>query len=253
MGYAVLPLFLTSHFRKDRHDYNPRRVVVLDTSVAPPRPVESLLFRTVVLGVALAHSRRLMAVCTETSVDVFNLDNHHRVGAHATCLNPTGLFSLSRDGKRLAVPLAASTIAISDTSEELLQLHTDAPFGKMQFNAKGDMLAVASADGTTCWVYAVRSQVDHSAVTFAASKLFVFLRGSAAASIEGLCFNSDCTLLAVSGDSGTLHVFELSDSHRYSTSGFSAYLPSMLSSRMTPRSALRVRLWCALEFVCASF
>ena len=92
------------------------------------------------------------------------------------------------------------------------------------------------------FVYRIECEVDHTHTTWKWSKLFHFLRGSTAAHIESLSFNTDSTLLSVSGDSGTLHIFELSAEQTFSPSGFKSMLPSLISNRMIPRASRKLRL-----------
>jgi len=170
-------------------------------------------------------------------VHVYDSDQGSWTGSHSTRLNSAAVFSLSADGKRLAYPLTDTVLAVSDTQQQLLTLDVGAPFGALKLNRGGDKLAVASQDGKSCWVYAVECRVSNKETTWQTTKLFQLLRGHSEAVIEGLCFNSDSTLLALSGNSGTVHIFELTESRRFSASGLTSYLTSNWN-----RSTLKIAL-----------
>lgn len=80
----------------------------------------------------------------------------------------------------------------------VIQAHKT-PIACLALNAAGTMLATASDKGTVVRVFSVPD----------AKKLWQFRRGSQNARIFSINFNSSSSLLAVSSDSSTIHIYRL--------------------------------------------
>jgi len=85
-----------------------------------------------------------------------------------------------------------------NTALNVIQAHK-APIAALALNSTGTMLATASDKGTVVRVFSVPG----------AQKLWQFRRGSQSARIFSLNFNLASSLLAVSSDSSTIHIYKL--------------------------------------------
>ena len=85
-----------------------------------------------------------------------------------------------------------------NTALNVIQAHK-APIAALALNSTGTMLATASDKGTVVRVFSVPG----------AQKLWQFRRGSQSARIFSLNFNLASSLLAVSSDSSTIHIYRL--------------------------------------------
>lgn len=94
--------------------------------------------------------------------------------------------------------LLFDTITLSALN--VIQAHK-APIACLALNASGTMLATASDKGTVVRVFSVPD----------AKKLWQFRRGSSSARIWSINFNLMSSLLAVSSDSSTIHIYKLHD------------------------------------------
>ena len=83
----------------------------------------------------------------------------------------------------------------------VIQAHKT-PIACLALNASGTMLATASDKGTVVRVFSVPD----------AKKLWQFRRGSQSARIFSINFNLSASLLAVSSDSSTIHIYNLANS-----------------------------------------
>lgn len=94
------------------------------------------------------------------------------------------------------------------TALNVIQAHK-APIACMALNDTGTMLATASDKGTVVRVFSVPD----------AKKLWQFRRGSSSARIWSMNFNLASSLLAVSSDSSTIHIYKLAGKSGHSSSG----------------------------------
>lgn len=80
----------------------------------------------------------------------------------------------------------------------IIQAHKT-PISSLSLNSNGSLLATASDKGTVIRVFSVPG----------AQKLYQFRRGTYNAKIYSIAFNAVSTLLAVSSDTETVHIFKL--------------------------------------------
>lgn len=125
-----------------------------------------------------------------------------------------------------------------NTALNVIQAHKS-PIAALALNSTGTMLATASDKGTVVRVFSVPG----------AQKLWQFRRGSQSARIFSINFNLASSLLAVSSDSSTIHIYRLAsrqnggsggDSHLLqepSSPGFDDSTPSEISSTSPPPNA----------------
>lgn len=217
---------------------SPRRLQIVNTK--RQSVICELLFPTAILGVKL--NRRRLVVVLEQEIYIYDISNMKLLHTIETSPNPMAICALSpsSDNCFLAypspVPSPTSPFANSSTSASgapgaganagdvlifdllslsvtnVIQAHKT-PISALALNSTGTLLATASDKGTVIRVFSVP----------AAQKLHQFRRGSYAARIYSLNFNAVSTLLAVSSDTETVHIFKLSSSKAASGSNGAAH------------------------------
>jgi autophagy-related protein 18 len=114
---------------------------------------------------------------------------------------------------------SAGDVLLFDTKDNtalnVIQAHK-APIAALALNATGTMLATASDKGTVVRVFSVPG----------AQKLWQFRRGSQSARIFSLNFNLASSLLAVSSDSSTIHIYRLASRSGAGSGGGHAQEPT---------------------------
>lgn len=228
-----------------RPDFNPRRLCIVDSDM---KMVSSKQFKTPVLGVEFSQKGHV-AVCLGDRIFWYMfLDKGNVFKQIETATNPQAVFAISDDGKLLAYPVAPNVIGIQHGDEELARITTDSPISKLKFNPKGggtDLLAAASEDGKTVWVWILHRKTGayEREPTPTYVKQFEFSRSRThSCKVEGLDFNEASTLLALSADSGTCHIFELTDANKVSSGYMGNLLPKWVPSVSQVRSKYKVRI-----------
>ncbi|GAK68242.1 WD40 repeat-like protein [Moesziomyces antarcticus] len=211
---------------------SPRRLQIVNTK--RQSVICELLFPTAILGVKL--NRRRLVVVLENEIYIYDISNMKLLHTIETSPNPNAICALSPSSENcfLAYPspvpsptspfaagagaAAASGAAtaggggggagdvlifdlLSLSVTNVIQAHKT-PISALALNATGTLLATASDKGTVIRVFSVP----------AAHKLHQFRRGSYAARIYSINFNAVSSLLAVSSDTETVHIFKLASS-----------------------------------------
>ncbi|CAL5872057.1 uncharacterized protein PFLUO_LOCUS6314 [Penicillium psychrofluorescens] len=163
----------------------------------------TLEFRTSVLGVRLSKSRIVVALLN--SVHVFAFSNPpQKLSVFETTDNPLGLACLGR--KLLAFPGRSAgqvqMIELETGNISIIPAHSS-PLRAMALSPDGEALATASEVGTLIRIFATAN----------CTKLAELRRGVDHAVIFSLAFSPSNTLLAVTSDKSTLHIFDLPHLH----------------------------------------
>ena len=210
-------------------------------------------FLTPILGIQCSRKGHL-AVCLGDRIHwYFFTEKDSPAREVPTISNPDGIFALSDDGKLLAYPIGKNLIGVQHGDEEVARIETEGSVGKLRFNPKGggqDLLAASSTDGKTVWVWSLlrMPSFERGNQDPTHTLMYSFSRSRThACHVEGLEFNAASSMLALSGDSGTVHVFELSEDNKVA-SGYGAYVPAwvptlginLASSRFKVRSGSAV-------------
>lgn len=204
---------------------SPRRLQIVNTK--RQSVICELLFPTAILGVKL--NRRRLVVVLEQEIYIYDISNMKLLHTIETSPNPMAICALSPSSENCFLaypsPVASPTSPFANTSSgsqgaggnggaagdvlifdllslsvtNVIQAHKT-PISALALNSTGTLLATASDKGTVIRVFSVP----------AAQKLHQFRRGSYAAKIYSLNFNAVSTLLAVSSDTETVHIFKLS-------------------------------------------
>ncbi|KAN0059720.1 autophagy protein [Thecaphora frezii] len=204
---------------------SPRRLQIVNTK--RQSVICELLFPTAILGVKL--NRRRLVVVLEQEIYIYDISNMKLLHTIETSPNPMAICALSPSSENCYLaypspvpsptsPFANSTGNSSSSSNasssspgdvlifdllslsvtNIIQAHKS-PIAALALNSTGTMLATASDKGTVIRVFSVPS----------AQKLYQFRRGSYPARIYSINFNAVSTLLCVSSDTETVHIFKL--------------------------------------------
>lgn len=236
-----------------RPDHNPRRVCVY--AGEPLAVVASKHFKLPVLSLAFS-CRGHLAVCLSDRIYWYKfLERDDAPKEVPTCPNPKGMFALSEDGLLLAYPESPTVVAVAHAVRNGFDAHaridlSAGPVCRLRFNRRNageDLLAAAAEGGKTVWVYAL-PRVDGAGGkrTSGAELRFEFTRSrTKQCHVYGLDFNAFSTLLALSADSGTVHVFELSPRNAVASqtsylSNLTAWIPSVVAPTVQSKFKVRV-------------
>ncbi|KAI9225342.1 MAG: WD40-repeat-containing domain protein [Piptocephalis tieghemiana] len=201
----------------EQSNFSPRRLQIINTK--RQSTICELTFPTTVLAVKL--NRRRLVVLLEEQIYVYDISNMKLVHTIETSPNTNAVIALSPSSENCylvypshspssASPFAGSSAAASGSGDILIfdtlslqvvnmvQAHKS-PVSCVSINSDGTMMATASDKGTVIRVFSLPD----------AQKLYQFRRGSYPARIYGISFNLVSTLLCVSSDSDTVHIFKL--------------------------------------------
>jgi len=192
------------------------------------KTVIEMEFSTEVRCVKLRRDR--IVVVLDNVIKVFTFtSNPTQLHVFDTSSNPRGLCSLSPSSSNslLAFPglrcgeVQLVDLAATDQSPLSITAH-DSVLVVITLNIQGTRMATASGKGTLIRVFDV--------VT--GNLLSELRRGSNPASIYSVNFNSDSSLLCVSSDHGTIHIFSVEERNKNKQSSLAAaaFLPKYFSS-----------------------
>ncbi|KAJ6110243.1 phosphatidylinositol 3-5-bisphosphate-binding protein [Penicillium sp. IBT 16267x] len=166
---------------------------------AKHKPAITLEFRTSVLGVRLSKSRIVVALLNSIHVFAFSTPPQ-KLSIFETSDNPLGLACLGQ--KVLAFPGRSpgqvQLIELETGNISIIPAHSSA-LRAMALSPDGEVLATASEIGTLIRVFSAAN----------CTKLAELRRGVDHAVIFSLSFSPSNTLLAVTSDKSTLHVFDV--------------------------------------------
>ncbi|POY75071.1 hypothetical protein BMF94_1700 [Rhodotorula taiwanensis] len=201
----------------DRPASSTRRLQIVNTK--RQSTICELTFPTTILAVKL--NRRRLVVVLEERIYVYDISNMKLLHEIETSPNPNAICALapSSENSYLAYPsplpspatpfqtsspetkqsgdvLLFDAVSLSVTN--IVQAHKS-PVAFVALNAAGTMLATASDKGTVIRVFSIPN----------GDRLHEFRRGSYPAKIYSISFNAASTLLCVSSDTETVHIFRL--------------------------------------------
>ncbi|CRG87641.1 SVP1-like protein 2 [Talaromyces islandicus] len=163
------------------------------------KAVITLEFRTSVLRVRLSKSRIVVALLNSVHVFAFSTPPQ-KISVFETSDNPLGLVCLGN--KLLAFPGRSpgqvQLVELETGNVTIIPAHSSA-LRAMVLSPDGQVLATASETGTLVRVYSTRN----------CAKIAELRRGVDHATIYSLAISPSSTLLAVTSDKSTLHVFDL--------------------------------------------
>lgn len=202
--------------------FSPRRLQITNTK--RQSTICELSFPTSILAVKL--NRKRLIVVLEEQIYVYDISNMKLLHTIETSPNPQAICALSpsNDNCYVAYPSPTSSATSYTPNERYanpgsptgingdvyifdalslqvvnnVQAHKS-PVSSLATNSDGTMLATASDKGTVIRVFSIPN----------AEKLFQFRRGTYPARIYSLSFNLASTLLCVSSDTETVHIFRV--------------------------------------------
>lgn len=159
----------------------------------------SLEFKTPIQRVRI--SQKYLVVALLNNVGMYEMKMPPKKLKDTTTVNnPFGLCALG--DKLVAFPGATpGQVKLCDLATLQISIITahDSPLRALALNKRGDLLATASEKGTMIRVYS----------TSTTAKLAEFRRGIDPAAIFSLAFSPDSSMLAVTSDKSTIHIFDL--------------------------------------------
>ncbi|KAK1923607.1 putative autophagy-related protein 18 [Papiliotrema laurentii] len=201
---------------------SPRKLQIVNTK--RQSTICELIFPTSVLAVKM--NRKRLIVVLESEIYIYDISTMKLLHTIETGPNPNAVCALSSDSDRsylaypspspssTSTPLSSSSVpgpppaptagdvllfdTITLSALNVIQAHKS-PIAHLALNSTGTMLATASEKGTVVRVFSVPD----------AKQLWQFRRGSSSARIWSINFNLANTLLAVSSDSSTIHIYRL--------------------------------------------
>ncbi|KAJ2455252.1 autophagy protein [Coemansia sp. RSA 2336] len=211
----------------DQPTLSPRRLQIINTK--RQSIICELTFPTTILAVKL-NRRRLIAVLEE-QIYVYDISNMKLLHTIETPPNPTAICAMSPSSENcfIAYPTPASTsvtrspgaapeipattdVMVFDANAceaiNIIQAHKS-PVSCLAINREGTMLATASDKGTVIRVFSLPG----------AQKIAQFRRGAYPAKIHSITFNATSTLLLVSSDTDTVHIFRVADGRNKRSAG----------------------------------
>ncbi|BFZ62573.1 autophagy protein [Saitoella coloradoensis] len=203
----------------DSPTHSPRRLTIVNTK--RQTTICELTFPTAVLAVKL--NRRRLIVILEEQIYVYDISNMKLLHTIETAPNPTAICALSSSSENCFIAYPSPTPATGGGSPgkattntaphsgdvvifdcltlqptTLIHAHKSS-LSALALSSDGTLLATASDKGTVIRVFRVDGGV----------KLYQFRRGTYPAKIYNVTFNAAGTLLCVSSDTDTVHIFRL--------------------------------------------
>ncbi|KAF9437587.1 autophagy protein [Entomortierella beljakovae] len=229
----------------DQPTSSPRRLQIINTK--RQSTICELTFPTSILSVKL--NRKRLIVVLEIQIYVYDISNMKLLHTIETSPNPNAICALSpsSDNCYLAYPspTPSPTSPLRDESHgpsgdvlifnaltlqvvNIVQAHKTS-VSSISINYDGTMLATASDKGTVIRIWSIPN----------AQRLHQFRRGTQSARIHSLSFNMASTLLCVSSDTDTVHIFKLGGSSPGNSQGNGAIQNGSLDSSSGMASVLR--------------
>ncbi|CAO3703997.1 unnamed protein product [Rhizopus stolonifer] len=199
--------------------FSPRQLQIINTK--RQTTICELSFPSAILAVKM--NRRRLIVVLEEQIYLYDISNMKLLHTIETNLNPNAICALSPSSENcfIAYPARSATSpfspnngssntlyvsgdvelfdALGPQTTNIVQAHKS-PVSCLSMNSEGTLLATASEKGTVIRIFS----------TLDATKVYQFRRGTYPAKIYSMSFNVVSSLLCVSSDTETVHIFKLS-------------------------------------------
>jgi autophagy-related protein 18 len=200
---SLIALVGSNNYEGSDPSFSPRTLHIFNTKT--DQIICHLNFVTPILAVKL--NKKRIIVVMETKIHIYDISTMKILHSIDTLPNPKGLISLSSCESNcfLAYPISAidkGSIMIFDalTIQPIQVIHAHkTSLAKITINSSGTLLASASIKGTVIRIYSIPD----------GQQIYQFRRGTYPATIYCINFSLDSSLLCVSSDTGTVHIFKL--------------------------------------------
>ncbi|KAF2360411.1 WD40 repeat [Trinorchestia longiramus] len=206
--------------------FPPQKVIVWDD--LKKKAVIELEFQEKVIGVRLRRDRIVVLLLDTIHVYTFTCTPQH-LHTFPTAPNPRGICVLCPNSSTSLLAFPAPTmghvqlvdLAAPTPPRSSLPAHTT-NIAALALSLSGALLATASVKGTLIRIFS----------TSTGERLTELRRGANPANIYCLNFSQDSSLVCVSSDHGTVHVFGIDDTHKNKQSSLAgtSFLPKYFSS-----------------------
>eukprot|EP00996_Jenningsia_fusiforme_P002900 NODE_370_length_2348_cov_67.060896_g345_i0.p1 GENE.NODE_370_length_2348_cov_67.060896_g345_i0~~NODE_370_length_2348_cov_67.060896_g345_i0.p1 ORF type:complete len:345 (-),score=45.38 NODE_370_length_2348_cov_67.060896_g345_i0:81-1115(-) len=195
---------------------SPRRLQLFNSS--EQKSICELNFMDSILNVKL--NKKRLVVVLEFKLHIFDISTMKLLQSANTNANPKGLVGLSmgEDISYVAYPWSSESGTGDVIVMDAVNLHKvsvikahKTVLSSLAFSNDGNRLATSSSKGTVIRVF----DIPESRL------VYTLRRGSVPAQIYSLSFNASATLLCVSSDTGTIHIFKLSEAKKNFKEGMS--------------------------------
>ncbi|PVU89747.1 hypothetical protein BB561_005184 [Smittium simulii] len=204
----------------DQPQLSPRRLLIKNTK--RETTICELTFPTTIYNIKL--NRRRMVVVLEEQIYIYDISNMKLMHTIETAPNPKGICTMSSSNDHCYIAYPAPSISSSNNlanggnfsspimsdvmifdgnsceAMNIIQAHKGI-ISCLAINSDGTLLATASEKGTVIRVFSIPSS----------KKIAQFRRGTYSANINNMTFNMKSTMLLVSSDSDTIHIFRIQD------------------------------------------